>query len=54
MDIISDYAKNFILPIDLNDLNVETLIPSLQDGCGTSCDSSKSEKIVRFEELQTD
>jgi DNA-binding Lrp family transcriptional regulator len=50
MDIISDFAKDFILPIDLN---VETLTPSLQDGCGPSCDLCKSEKIMRYEEPST-
>jgi DNA-binding Lrp family transcriptional regulator len=51
MNIISDFARDFILPIDLN---IETLAPSLQDGCGENCDLCKNEKIMRYEELSTE
>lgn len=51
MDIITDFARDFILPIDLN---VETITPSLQDGCGDSCDLCQDEKIMRYEEPSTE
>ncbi|KKK45048.1 MAG: putative HTH-type transcriptional regulator [Candidatus Lokiarchaeum sp. GC14_75] len=50
MEIISDFAKDFVLPIDFN---VETLKPSMQDGCG-DCNFCQDEKIMRFEQPQAD
>jgi DNA-binding Lrp family transcriptional regulator len=46
LNIISDFARDFILPIDLN---VESINPSLGDGCGEYCDLCKNEKIMRYE-----
>lgn len=48
MDLIIDYAKDFILPLDFN---VETIKPSLEDGCGTSCEFCKKHNIMRHKQL---
>lgn len=39
MDLIIEFAKDFILPLTFES---ETLIPSLEKGCGTNCEYCKS------------
>jgi len=50
MELISDFARDFVLPIDFN---VETLKPSMEDGCG-ACDFCQNKEILRFERPETD
>ena len=50
MELISDFARDFVLPIDFN---VETLKPSMEDGCG-ACDFCQNKEIMRFERPETD
>ncbi len=50
MELISDFARDFILPIDFN---IETLKPSMKDGCG-ACEFCQNKKIMRFKQPQTD
>ena len=50
MELISDFARDFVLPIDFN---VETLKPSMEDGCG-ACDFCQNKEIMRFEQSETD
>ncbi len=50
MELISDFARDFILPIDFN---IETLKQSMEDGCG-ACEFCQNKKIMRFEQPQTD
>lgn len=45
MDLITDFAKDFVLPIDFNN---ETLKPHVIDGCGAGCKFCKDQKIMRF------
>jgi DNA-binding Lrp family transcriptional regulator len=45
MNLITEFAKDFILPLDFN---TETLKPSVIDGCGAACNFCKDQKIMRF------
>lgn len=45
MEIITDIAKDFVMPINFDS---EVLDPSLEDGCGDSCEYCRKKKIMRF------
>lgn len=45
MEIITDIAKNLILPIDVDS---EVLEPILEDGCSANCKYCEYKKIMRF------